>query len=139
MDLPSSVCSGVPLVVVADPLRWGPTMGLGAGERTPGEEPEVKRWACMGEEGLPELSMIGVPLSRMMAELTFEGTAGEMAGVRGCGMGSLLEPGGLGAGGKGLPFGVLRVALVVLGPPVLLDAVVGMGAPVEVVLSFMIR
>ena len=88
---------------------------------------------------MPESSKIGVPLSCMKVALIFRGTAGVMAGVRGCGTGSLLDPGGLGAGGEGLPFGVLREALVALGPLGLLGAVVGMGAPVEVVLSLMMR
>ena len=61
------------------------------------------------------------------------------AGVRGCGKGSLLDPGGLG-GGVGEPlFGVLVVALVAFVPVGLLIAVVGMGAPVGVVLSLVIR
>ena len=42
-------------------------------------------------------------------------------------------------GGEGLPFGVLREALVDFVPFGLLGAVVGMGAPVGVVLSLMIR
>ena len=61
------------------------------------------------------------------------------AGVRGCGKGSLLDPGGLGGGGEELLFGVLAVALVALVPVGFLSAVVGMGAPVEVVLSLVIR
>ena len=41
MDLPSSVCSKVPVVVVAEPLRWLPALGLGAGDRALGEKLEV--------------------------------------------------------------------------------------------------
>ena len=41
VDLPSSVCSEVPVVVVAEPLRWLPALGLGAGDRALGEKPEV--------------------------------------------------------------------------------------------------
>ena len=36
MDLPSSVWRGVPLTVVAAPLRRRPTLGLGAGDKALG-------------------------------------------------------------------------------------------------------
>ena len=42
-------------------------------------------------------------------------------------------------GGEGLLFGVLAVALVVFVPSGLLSAVAGIGAPVGVVLSLVIR
>ena len=74
-----------------------------------------------------------------MADPALRGGAELRAGVRGCGTGSLLDPGGLGVGGEGLPFGVLCEALVDFVPFGLLGAVVGMGAPVGVVLSLMIR
>ena len=74
-----------------------------------------------------------------MADPALRGGAELRAGARGCGTGSLLDPGGLGVGGEGLPFGVLREALVGFVLFGLFGAVMGMGAPVGVVLSLMIR
>ena len=137
MDLPSSVCSGVPLVVVAGPLRWRLTLGLVPGDGALGEEMDVTRSGFVGEGGSLALPMCGVPLSCTTGVLRLRGTACVMGRVRGCGKGSLLDPDGLGAGREGLLIGVLRAALEALGPVGLLGVVAGMGSPVEVVLSLM--
>ena len=93
----------------------------------------------MGEGGLPASPMVGMPLLCKTAVLRLRGTACVMAGAKDCGAGSLLDPGGLGAGGEELLIRFLRGALVVLGPVGLLGVVAGMGSPVEVVLSLMMR
>ena len=85
------------------------------------------------------MSPVAVELLRTTGVLRLRGTACVVADVKGCGGGSSLDPGGLGAGGEELTIRVLLGAVVVLGRVGLLGAVMGMGSPVEVVLSLMMR
>ena len=66
------------------------------------------------------------------------GTACVVADVKCCGGGSSLDPGGLGAGEEESTSRVFLGTVADLGRAGLLGAVMGMGSPVEVVLSLMI-
>ena len=93
----------------------------------------------MGEGGLLASPMVGMLLPCTTGVIRLRGTACVTADVKDCGKGSLLDPDGLGAGGEELLTRVLLGAMVVLGPVGLLGVVAGMGSPVEVVLSLMMR
>ena len=124
MDLPSSVCSGMPLVVVAGLLRCRPTLGLGAGDGT--------------LRGLPLISG-GVKLLPCKTGLVMRGIDWAPAVIAACGNGSSLDPGGLEGIREGMQIRGLRCALVALETDDLADAEAGMGSPVEVVLSLRTR
>ena len=85
---------------------------------------------------MPALSIFCVSPNRVPAGPAWRRVVEVRAGDRSCGKGSLLDPGGLGGRGEELLCGDLTVALV---PAGFLSAGVGMGAPVEVVLSLVIR
>ena len=68
--------------------------------------------------------------------MAWRGVVEVSADDKGCSKGSLLDPGGLGGRREGLLAGTLRVVLVWAG---CLSVEVGMGAPVEVVLSLVMR
>ena len=94
------------------------------------------RKAGAGESGLPALSVSCMLLTWELDGPVWRRVIEVRVGDKGCSKGSLLDPGGLGGGGEGLLAGALPVVLVRAG---CLGMGVGMGAPVDVVLSLVMR